>query len=1159
MTRDADDKFSFYPIVRQGYRPDDDATGRTRVELDLKATGPEGSTTKQPGVDISLYGSGDVTGVDTDQVIRMEPEPETAEFPPNYFPLVEFDDPGLPWQFSPERADDNGRSRPWLSLVVVPEESSSFQPAGAGPLPVLETSAGELPDATESWAWAHAQIVGRDTPESTFGTRSNRTVSRLLCPRNLSPTTSYRVCVVPTFEPGRRAGLGLKPYPDGRSSVSVAWTDEDSVRLPVYHSWEFSTAQEGDFESLARELTPTRVGDDVGFRTVDVSNPGPPELKLPADPATDTGTVGLGGALKSASAAPDSYDEGMCSKLRGLLNDPASVAASTDYGTVGPPLYGRFHAGVPTLAAPALDDEDFYFPEWFDSLNTDPRHRIAAGIGTQVIQEEQDRLVEKAWEQFGDIESANDHLRRVRFAETLLSAQHDRLSAYPTGALLGVSSPIHGTMLEGETTLQGTAASTDMADSLHSATFRRLSRPTGPLARRSSVDVETSELLTRIETGRIPRVTDGLAPTMDVTTETDEGETTPDDTDYAPPAVEPMSGELSGPSTPGGEQSGSSAQPPSTVTSPDGQSSESVGTAAETVLTSVEGLRAHVDTARGAVNTLSRALDGGDTATVREQVETRPTVLDRCESIDRNTIDPLSRAMGKLVSADDAPVTRSDANERLNRLHSTQRRLVSAVESAIASLDEDSESRRVSQRLGEALSALETLDRTADSIESAVRGSEKSDATEVTAAVTAGEDIEPQPELVEPAAPSPQTVETPAMDTVRETVLSELDPIPRLHNRVADRLGIDGLLEREDPVEEVLAAPSYKDPAYRMLKEFDPEAFLPGIGDIPKNSISALQTNPVFIEAFMAGLNHELARELNWRNYPTDRRGTYFDTFWERKGPGGGNGADIEPIHTWDENDLGENSPRDDDAKVVLLIRGELLRRYPNTDIFAAKATADDGDRVPALPGTEITRDDAGDDIKFPEFRGQLEPDVTFFGFDLSPDEALYAPYEDEGGRDDDPNEGWFFVLQEPPAETRFGLDAEADDEDLAGTIPYGISADGRSVRKTNREKATEVEAGWSGLTWPQLVGSGEDVSKVTYVDVGGSQPGRENWSVKDGDTHVENPKSGEADHFFDEGEATEWGYNSAHMARATWQLPVRISIHADDMIHEHTTDGGNR
>jgi hypothetical protein len=31
----------------------------------------------------------------------------------------------------------------------------------------------------------------------------------------------------------------------------------------------------------------------------------------------------------------------------------------------------------------------------------------------------------------------------------------------------------------------------------------------------------------------------------------------------------------------------------------------------------------------------------------------------------------------------------------------------------------------------------------------------------------------------------------------------------------------------------------------------------------------------------------------------------------------------------------------------------------------------------------------------------------------------------------------------------------------------------------------------------------------------------------------------------------TRWGFNSAHMARATWQLPVRISIHADDMIPE--------
>ena len=67
---------------------------------------------------------------------------------------------------------------------------------------------------------------------------------------------------------------------------------------------------------------------------------------------------------------------------------------------------------------------------------------------------------------------------------------------------------------------------------------------------------------------------------------------------------------------------------------------------------------------------------------------------------------------------------------------------------------------------------------------------------------------------------------------------------------------------------------------------------------------------------------------------------------------------------------------------------------------------------------------------------------------------------------------------------------------------------------------------------------------------------------MKNDTSHVESPDKSDEDHVYDEGESAEWGYNSAHMARATWQLPVRISIHADDMIHERTTSndrGGDR
>ena len=56
---------------------------------------------------------------------------------------------------------------------------------------------------------------------------------------------------------------------------------------------------------------------------------------------------------------------------------------------------------------------------------------------------------------------------------------------------------------------------------------------------------------------------------------------------------------------------------------------------------------------------------------------------------------------------------------------------------------------------------------------------------------------------------------------------------------------------------------------------------IPGLGLIKRPDMATLlETNNRFIEAYLVGLNHEMARELLWREYPTDQRGTYFNSFW---------------------------------------------------------------------------------------------------------------------------------------------------------------------------------------------------------------------------------------------------------------------------------------
>ena len=156
----------------------------------------------------------------------------------------------------------------------------------------------DLPDLDESWAWAHAQVVGSatDTVPTLKGAIENapaRTVSRLVCPRRLDPDVAYIACVVPAFEVGRKAALGFPIAEQELTTLEPAWRlDQPTApfQLPVFYSWEFTTGPEGDFESLVRDLKPRPLPDKVGTRPLDLTRPG---FSLPSG-----GVIAMKGILK---------------------------------------------------------------------------------------------------------------------------------------------------------------------------------------------------------------------------------------------------------------------------------------------------------------------------------------------------------------------------------------------------------------------------------------------------------------------------------------------------------------------------------------------------------------------------------------------------------------------------------------------------------------------------------------------------------------------------------------------------------------------------------------------------------------------------------------------------------------------------------------------
>ena len=92
----------------------------------------------------------------------------------------------------------------------------------------------------------------------------------------------------------------------------------------------------------------------------------------------------------------------------------------------------------------------------------------------------------------------------------------------------------------------------------------------------------------------------------------------------------------------------------------------------------------------------------------------------------------------------------------------------------------------------------------------------------------------------------------------------------------------------------VVAHPTFPQPMYEALRDLLPELLLPGVGAIEPNTVTVLKTNPRFIEAFMVGLNHELASELLWRELPGELRHTYFQTFWDARPPADPGAAPLE-------------------------------------------------------------------------------------------------------------------------------------------------------------------------------------------------------------------------------------------------------------------------
>lgn len=457
-----------------------------------------------------LYGPGDVVGIDIQQIVRVEPKPGTSNFEPNYFPAIEFDRPDFLWLFTPMKAGDGGHLRPWLCLIVVRKQNGVELVQGSSqslPILVIKNPArplDELPDLSESHLWAHAQVSGTTRAQlaTVLESEPAKSVSRLVCPRRLDPATDYLACVVPAFEVGRAAGLHepttattLLPAWPSRVEGPQAPPEPEMIKLPVYYSWDFRTAAGGDFEELVRRLQPRELPLKVGRRPMDVGHAGF-KVEFPASVTEKDTTVDLEGALRvlkrEPARWPDSVRAPFQKALAEILNKPWEIATQNGGDQdpiVGPPVYGAWQAANHTVSTTANSATP-----WLDELNLDPRHRVAAAMGTQVVQDQQELLMASAWEQLGDIQKINQRLKQAQLSRSVNQKYHAKaFNNFTPETFLSVVSPVQSQLQisdagadQPKELLAQRLARAAVPPSAVSAPLRKMSRPRGEINREFS-------------------------------------------------------------------------------------------------------------------------------------------------------------------------------------------------------------------------------------------------------------------------------------------------------------------------------------------------------------------------------------------------------------------------------------------------------------------------------------------------------------------------------------------------------------------------------------------------------------------------------------------------------------------------------------------------
>ncbi len=1114
--------YSFLPWLRQGLA-NNITTGETsdvllragiKVKLTVKPTKAEGSSTSEAEQfvekDVQLYGPGDIVGIDSKVIVKTEPHNWITNFEPNYLPYIDFYEEDFPWRYTPARPLGE-RLTPWLTLVVVKEDE--FED-GANmkdkPLPFFTLKDGKktadiFPKPDTLWAWAHVHVnkdLSNGAPPNTanatsvnteitnvINTNPDEAYSRIICPRKLEANIGYYAFLIPTYETGRLSGLGYD-LPATLLANECAWKNATNIEFPYYHRWYFRTGNVGDFEYLVNLLQPKPADKSVGVRDMDVVHPG---SNLPLiDDAGLGGILKLGGALRvpfDSMKEPDKlevikYDEWdehpyphkfstAIAKRINLADDyvdstkniadvnkEAGIVVENNIGDPDPvitsPLYGKWHALQQRLLKDKANADLSNNKNWVHELNLDPRFRVSAGLGTKVVQKGQEEYMQAAWEQVGKIIEANNKIRMAQMAKEVSGKFYQKhFLPLITERAFMFSAPVQKRVMYKNLTAFKQVQESVIPLAATTGTFRSITRPRGSTMRKMAFTDAINV------NNIVQRINDG-------------------EVIIAPPKIDPAGAinlaDVAAENTP-----------------------KNIPSVIENLLKKYKWftylpfiilliiaiiiLLFFRNAAGFAVLAIAAAL----AFWLSNKLKKWDTEIKQAEAVTQGSQTP--QAVDSYPTSPNFVITEPGAG----------------FTPTLGSTDSE-EAKNFKIALKDVFSIVE----------------------------------------IKYKAPERKKINFADITT---TIVQALNPAITIPKRTFDGIFIPDRV-RANMVETfapVMVYPEIDLPMYKPLADMSSELFLPNINLIEQNSITLLENNQKFIEAYMVGINHEMSRELLWREYPTDQRGTYFRQFWDVNSflpaqPVPANLKeslrDIPPIHKWSKidttkanptdpksplkNELGQHNQRalaSGKTQLVLVIRGELLKKYPTAVVYAHKADwgPETGTKtvnaervfVPLTAAEE--KNPPTSKIKTPLFEAKVDPDIYFFGFDLDDEEAR----GELNPSDTTKNAGWFFVIKERPGEPRFGLDIEK--------------------AKNNASPPQEKIINWNNLSWKDIgTVDGANIEFNTTV-------GFDNYELAFDEENKPN----------DDDVQAKWrpDTNAAELAYILYQVPVMVGVHASRML----------